>query len=109
MRVALYMGAWIETRENALTEYNRQSHSIWVRGLKQWQSDILQQQLKVALYMGAWIETCGPAYSRSQRTSHSIWVRGLKPYNLNVMIPSRTSHSIWVRGLKLTILAKVGK
>ena len=34
-----------------------QSHPTWVRGLKQMQQALNQQQNEVAPYVGAWIET----------------------------------------------------
>ena len=56
MRVAPYMGAWIETV-----------------GL-----DIYKPVKIVAPYMGAWIETFALCASFAAAVSHPIWVRGLK-------------------------------
>ena len=57
-RVALFMGAWIETRNTR--DFNisqNRSHSSWVRGLK------LNELRAIA----------------GDCVSHSSWVRGLKP------------------------------
>ena len=56
MKVAPYVGAWIETK---------------LRG------EYLHQEL-VAPYVGAWIETFVMCGVRSSLKSHPTWVRGLK-------------------------------
>ena len=76
--VALLVSAWIETFEIRQSSIHGQSHSSWVRGLKQ-----AIQLIK--------------EYSEK---SHSSWVRGLKQFCLTVYQSSCPSHSSWVRGLK---------
>ena len=51
------MGAWIETYINTPDPTARQSHPVWVRGLKHFGSDVSNSLFKVAPCMGAWIET----------------------------------------------------
>ena len=55
-KVAPYVGAWIETHRMSRTQRRRQSHPMWVRGLKQppWEACVLMCE------------------------SHPMWVRGLK-------------------------------
>ena len=56
MKVAPYVGAWIETICNP----------------------IFEEQINVAPYVGAWIETLTLAFSAKSFLSHPTWVRGLK-------------------------------
>ena len=56
MRVAPYVGAWIETLGKAKREHDYKSHPTWVRGLK----------LEVKGKTGTILR------------SHPTWVRGLK-------------------------------
>ena len=54
--VAPYVGAWIETKEQALLAHTQKSHPTWVRGLKP-----------------------NPDYDAlGFEVSHPTWVRGLK-------------------------------
>ena len=57
IRVAPYMGAWIET-EIVCSQIRRLwSHPTWVRGLKPRLYVVKFVGFGVAPYMGAWIET----------------------------------------------------
>ena len=58
MRVAPYVGAWIETKI---------------------QLDTCPKYV-VAPYVGAWIETAQSITSAAPAKSHPTWVRGLKPF-----------------------------
>ena len=55
--VAPYVGAWIETTEEALDKEVFQSHPTWVRGLKLFYQKESNKEKMVAPYVGAWIET----------------------------------------------------
>ena len=57
VKVAPYVGAWIETRLRRSQFAYSLSHPMWVRGLKQLTTLIICHQLIVAPYVGAWIET----------------------------------------------------
>ena len=72
------MGAWIETCVTQVLKAYRESHPIWVRGLKQ-----------------KYIERNKPLTK-----SHPIWVRGLKLQYYKYKKWFLSSHPIWVRGLK---------
>ena len=57
------MGAWIETQHNLLLHLYRQSHPVWVRGLK---PEIVANelaQMRVAPRVGAWIETADASHA----------------------------------------------
>ncbi len=78
VRVASFMGAWIETG-TAGSEYSGSlSHPLWVRGLK--------PLIAVPLDFG--------------NESHPLWVRGLKLLGLTTLTLRFMSHPLWVRGLK---------
>ena len=84
LKVAPYVGAWIETTEQSKGIKEYESHPMWVRGLKQhheeqkqsrgWSHPMWVRGLKlfnvwrgmvgiiVAPYVGAWIETCGSRF-----------------------------------------------
>ena len=83
VRVAPYVGAWIET-------YVGQSGG---------------SVSPVAPYVGAWIETRCPAPARHPALSHPTWVRGLKLKELELYKINEVSHPTWVRGLKLAGVA----
>ena len=51
------MGAWIETKEDALRQLSFMSHPVWVRGLKHSIDHVICNDLSVAPRVGAWIET----------------------------------------------------
>ena len=72
------MGAWIETYINTPDPTARQSHPVWVRGLKHFGSDVSNSLFKVAPCMGAWIETFIRFSIHAKYLSHPVWVRGLK-------------------------------
>ena len=77
-----------------------QSHPSWVRGLKQMQMALNQQQNEVAPLVGAWIETAKLAYEQTRGQSHPSWVRGLKHRKKRLYDKVIRSHPSWVRGLK---------
>ena len=72
------MGAWIETRAQAMYTATLKSHPTWVRGLK------LHQDAKIGY----------------PQKSHPTWVRGLKLHFLIFRKNFNESHPTWVRGLK---------
>ena len=57
LKVAPYMGAWIETDTAPLNDFETLSHPTWVRGLKPLLRCRQNHHRPVAPYMGAWIET----------------------------------------------------
>ena len=57
VRVAPYVGAWIETLKTQKSYSDVLSHPTWVRGLKQRGSYREIRAKWVAPYVGAWIET----------------------------------------------------
>ena len=57
IKVAPYVGAWIETSKNKVTVIIQPSHPTWVRGLKHVRGCEHQTNGCVAPYVGAWIET----------------------------------------------------
>ena len=57
VKVAPYVGAWIETKPLLRCNLSSMSHPMWVRGLKRPNRRICQAQSSVAPYVGAWIET----------------------------------------------------
>ena len=57
LRVAPYVGAWIETSEQSERSVDCKSHPMWVRGLKQKSRYPHCKVWNVAPYVGAWIET----------------------------------------------------
>ena len=83
MRVAPFMGAWIET----------------VRGVKTIVTTL------VAPFMGAWIETQANKLMRQLLTkSLPLWERGLKLYSSMKSSDNLKSLPLWERGLKLESL-----
>ena len=75
--VAPYVGAWIETIYNKLLKDYRESHPMWVRGLK----------LNLSI-------------NKLILRSHPMWVRGLKQPLGGDVDGGYMSHPMWVRGLK---------
>ena len=76
--VALYMGAWIETPEGAAAAMPG-SVALYMGAWIETDRDTSRTVAdRVALYMGAWIETISAYKYLSAAKSHSIWVRGLK-------------------------------
>ena len=63
MKVAPYVGAWIETRNCYKNTLPALSHPMWVRGLKQ-ELETIDNNFLVAPYVGAWIETSSCAAAR---------------------------------------------
>ena len=55
--VAPRVGAWIETKKSLWCGARRESHPVWVRGLKQVIIVVSLLLLSVAPRVGAWIET----------------------------------------------------
>ena len=78
MKVAPYVGAWIETTEERIKALRK----------------------LVAPYVGAWIETRIYVSAEEGFMSHPTWVRGLKPLYLAFDYNANMSHPTWVRGLK---------
>ena len=79
--VAPYVGAWIETIYNKLLKDYRESHPMWVRGLK----------LNLSI-------------NKLILRSHPMWVRGLKQPLGGDVDGGYMSHPMWVRGLKRVLL-----
>ena len=78
--VAPRVGAWIETPdEPEVTMRVRESHPVWVRGLKLILLSRSRSGRSVAPRVGAWIETNESRGVERSSTSHPVWVRGLKP------------------------------
>ena len=94
------MGAWIETQKYALLGQGVSSHPVWVRGLKQLQSQHEINQRQVAPRVGAWIETDYKSQIEAHFKSHPVWVRGLKQSATPNNVSAPASHPVWVRGLK---------
>ena len=80
VKVAPYVGAWIETAGASLLGGAVKSHPTWVRGLK------LSRK----------------AVGETNQGSHPTWVRGLKHGKEKIRVKTSLSHPTWVRGLKLT-------
>ena len=81
------MGAWIEIGTTVIfVNQLRESHPLWVRGLK-------YQLLMILL--------------KSSKVSHPLWVRGLKFGPGGLKEKFIKSHPLWVRGLKFLSLLKV--
>ena len=60
--VAPRVGAWIETGEKPDPSiYRKESHPVWVRGLKLQIPANYHSMFRVAPRVGAWIETTGSA------------------------------------------------
>ena len=76
--VAPRVGAWIETLYNQKRRLCKQSHPVWVRGLKQEGNQFNAEQNQVAPRVGAWIETKQNREAYYFAKSHPVWVRGLK-------------------------------
>ena len=78
VRVAPYVGAWIETTMLRMLsdEYIVAPYvGAWIETVE----DLaLLKKLKVAPYVGAWIETNSKELAQYQHASHPMWVRGLK-------------------------------
>ena len=77
LRVAPYVGAWIETKVLSLYVANLKSHPTWVRGLK---------LLKLIL-------------QKVMLRSHPTWVRGLKQsalHLLNMLSPVAPYVGAWI-------------
>ena len=55
--VAPRVGAWIETYQVQQGRRRRQSHPVWVRGLKHLLACYYRRRYCVAPRVGAWIET----------------------------------------------------
>ena len=120
------MGAWIETSVKKEIGIFRQSHPVWVRGLKlrirnntgnekgvaprvgAWietlQFPPMHFAFAVAPRVGAWIETCISCVLQGFNPSHPVWVRGLKLFIVSHSVLPRTSHPVWVRGLKHAVI-----
>ena len=58
LKVAPYVGAWIETQKKRRIQRIQKSHPMWVRGLKLKNPLRNDENHGVAPYVGAWIETC---------------------------------------------------
>ena len=78
----------------------RESHPMWVRGLKPFLRERFVDLANVAPYVGAWIETALIFLSMRPAPSHPMWVRGLKPARPVAEALDPVSHPMWVRGLK---------
>ena len=72
------MGVWIETRGTVITNVSRESHPVWVCGLKPLQLFVIGLFVGVTPCMGVWIETFYVSYSLRFKRSHPVWVCGLK-------------------------------
>ena len=72
------MGVWIETYKNSANASDRESHPVWVCGLKR--SQVTRQEI--------------------DNKSHPVWVCGLKPDDRKWGYRGKASHPVWVCGLK---------
>ena len=95
------MGVWIETLIQNNKIQKQWSHPVWVCGLKQNNSVILQSLNRVTPCMGVWIETRLRSPSTVEETSHPVWVCGLKLIFCLIRVGEGLSHPVWVCGLKL--------
>ena len=121
------MGAWIETYPSGRgAERGRESHPVWVRGLKLHRRQGAIHRMAVAPRVGAWIET--PPMTFHDRPCVvaprvGAWIETVIPPTIVALCPvaprvgawietwvSRrrragpiTSHPVWVRGLKQII------
>ena len=101
-KVAPRVGAWIETEYSYLSLVGLQtSHPVWVRGLKQNESNKKDLEL---LSHPVWVRGLKQDDLRrcaANFRSHPVWVRGLKLSQRHRVLAKVTSHPVWVRGLKL--------
>ena len=100
LKVAPYVGAWIETEYNTDNIINI-SVAPYVGAWIETASRVFKIARRfVAPYVGAWIETTNIHDIAGGDLSHPTWVRGLKPNTLYIRILFAESHPTWVRGLK---------
>jgi len=62
LKVAPFMGAWIEIVWICPYSSDQRSHLLWVRGLKYSYKQSMGARYYVAPFMGAWIEICYPSH-----------------------------------------------
>ena len=78
-QVTPFMGVWIEIGKPIdLRQQARQSHPLWVCGLKLVLDDLGVQTENVTPFMGVWIEIQKIELQKKIVASHPLWVCGLK-------------------------------
>ena len=100
--VALFTGAWIETRGDfERCSGVKKSRSLRARGLKPCWFFLISAKIKVALFTGAWIETKKiNKFPFRFFMSRSLRARGLKPWIGDALGTAGSSRSLRARGLK---------
>ena len=78
-KVALLVSAWIETLQGFSFDHKSESHSSWVRGLKQSSGIRYTRFVDVALLVSTWIET--GCYERRERSLYGRTPRECVDWN----------------------------
>ena len=78
VRVAPYVGAWIETTLKQEAPVNLTVAPYVGAWIETSARPMVIRKVTVAPYVGAWIETIHPAGRWPHGRSHPTWVRGLK-------------------------------
>ena len=115
LKVAPYVGAWIETYIIGTEADFKKSHPTWVRGLKHYDTPLIQPVLKshptwvrglkhhlllpsplffrVAPYVGAWIETVKQSQNEEQKPVApyvGAWIETSRNHRLPLLPQGRT-------------------